>query len=244
MIRSLPRIRSGVSLKKGDLFETADYDQLSWRQSILKTVHQLTKFRTIPASVVDDLINAARRLDDSLPTRSEAIPEDAISPDDLPSAPNHWFRTPDCGSLLNHESRSHMPTDLVRYLFASTFTEREGRTPNLHDFDEAGLLPEHENVKGQSSKKDFADRFRVQLYDRPSTTIFSHISKDGHYFIHPDPTQCRSLTVREAARLQTFPDDYFFEGPRTDQYHQVGNAVPPLLALQLAKIVYEMICPA
>jgi DNA (cytosine-5)-methyltransferase 1 len=142
--------------------------------------------------------------------------------------------------LTSHEARGHMAPDLRRYFYAAVFAEQTGRSPKLADFP-AALLPEHNNVELGRTGKMFSDRFRVQLPDQVSTTITSHISKDGHYFIHYDPLQCRSLTVREAARLQTFPDNYFFAGPRTAQYHQVGNAVPPYLARQIASIVGEVL---
>ncbi|SNR35166.1 DNA cytosine methyltransferase [Puniceibacterium sediminis] len=142
--------------------------------------------------------------------------------------------------LDSHESRSHMPSDLRRYAFAASFASVTGKSPKLADFPRS-LLPDHANVEDGRAGKMFSDRFRVQLPDQPSTTVTSHISKDGHYFIHYDPRQCRSLTVREAARLQTFPDNYRFEGPRTSQYHQVGNAVPPYLARQIAAIIADVL---
>ncbi len=140
--------------------------------------------------------------------------------------------------IFNHSTRGHMKDDLKRYLFASAFASVRLQSPTLVDFPEA-ILPNHANVPRALETGHFADRFRVQLAEEPATTVTSHISKDGHYFIHPSPWQCRSLTVREAAALQAFPDDYFFCGPRTAQYVQVGNAVPPLLAEQIARVLAD-----
>jgi|SRR5579872_122714 len=151
-----------------------------------------------------------------------------------------WLHDARLGGVCNHISRSHMKADLWRYFFAACYASVHKQSPKLPQFP-TPLLPKHENVTGVD-KKDliFKDRFRVQVRSKPATTVTCHIGKDGHYFIHPDALQCRSLTVREAARLQTFPDNYLFAGPVTAQYQQVGNAVPPLLARQLAKIVLQL----
>jgi DNA (cytosine-5)-methyltransferase 1 len=144
----------------------------------------------------------------------------------------NWYYDPRLKGVLNHETRTHLKEDLMRYLFSALYLGKNGDFPKLRDYPK-WLLPMHKNAKGDK----FADRFRTQRPDQPATTITSHISKDGHYFIHYDPSQCRSLTVREAARIQTFPDNYYFCGTRTAQYHQVGNAVPPYLANQIGEIV-------
>jgi DNA (cytosine-5)-methyltransferase 1 len=155
-----------------------------------------------------------------------------------------WLAVPSFRGVIQHETRRHMASDLQRYLFASCFAQVFGITPKLHMFP-SDLLPEHVNAREASpGDTPFPDRFRVQCADMPSSTVVSHIAKDGHYYIHFDPSQCRSLTVREAARLQTFPDDYLFEGTRTQQYVQVGNAVPPYLARQMAAVVIDLVRPA
>jgi DNA (cytosine-5)-methyltransferase 1 len=173
-------------------------------------------------------------------SKSAALPRKASTPTDVGNACHpalaNWLKDDRLHVLLNNETRGHMRTDLARYLFAAIWAGHTSQSPKASTFP-ASLAPSH---RSWDSGK-FADRFRVQLRDQPSTTITSHISKDGHYFIHPDPSQCRSLTVREAARLQTFPDNYLFRGNRTQQYVQVGNAVPPFLAREIAGSLWDVL---
>jgi len=150
-----------------------------------------------------------------------------------------WFMAdPRMPGIVNHQSRSHLAEDVMRYAFAAAYAKKHGKSPTIFNFPKS-LRPKHKNLTRKNVP--FIDRFKVQVHNLPASTITSHISKDGHYFIHPDFKQARSLTVREAARIQTFPDNYRFEGPRTEQYKQVGNAVPPELAKKVAEVVYELL---
>ena len=220
-IGNLSPLRSGISRGRDDSGEWLATIASAARR--LATIYGRRKDRTLT-----DAFAAISRENSgpSLLRTSKNLPEGyGTSGDDL----LNWLERPALSALAQHESRGHMPSDLGRYLFASVFGATQGYSPKAEDFPLA-LRPEHQNWHSGV----FNDRFRVQLADKPSTTVTSHISKDGHYYVHPDPRQCRSLTVREAARLQTFPDDYLFLGNRTQQYVQVGNAVPPYLARQIA----------
>ncbi len=232
-IGGLPKLRSKLS-KRPDSQET-------WYQAVADEVDDLLHHAELESGELIVPLRATRQALFNAPKSSggeRVLKEQGQGITGIPSL-DAWYQDHKIKYWMSHDARSHMLSDLRRYAFASTFAEHYKYSPKGHQqFSLPGLAPAHKNW--ESGK--FSDRFRVQLAGLPATTITSHISKDGHYFIHYDPAQCRSLTVREAARLQTFPDNYYFEGNRTQQYHQVGNAVPPLLANKIAKTVYDIVC--
>jgi len=232
VLSDLPPLRSRLS--KGD---SADYWKLAVRQQA-KIILSEAK-RAGKRDIVEAMLTQMERLaNEALSIGGIRVPKSEPERENVPDPLKTWLEKEPMEFWLNHETRGHMPSDLGRYFFASTFADVHGRSPvGMRDFNLPSLAPNHKSWENGA----FADRFRVQCWDSVSKTITSHISKDGHAFIHPDPWQCRSFTVREAARIQTFPDDYFFEGGRTAQLHQVGNAVPPLLARQIAEKVYDLL---
>jgi DNA (cytosine-5)-methyltransferase 1 len=246
VIGKLPPVRSGINrsfhkyheievYKNGSpkrLYKNLNDSDAKWVQLISKQINKLKKWGEIPLNGLskgpanysngkgDEYLECFSSIENDHPLES-------------------WYLDPELNGVPNHESRSHLTQDLMRYMFAGLYVEKYGTFPRLQDYAKhhTDLIPDHANV--ESGK--FIDRFRVQMANKPATTVTSHISKDGHYFIHYDARQCRSLTVREAARIQTFPDNYLFRGSRTQQFHQVGNAVPPYLAYQIASIVYDVL---
>lgn len=233
VLDGMPKLRSGLS-------QSEDSEE-EWRRTIEKAMAQVL---ALPVSLPNDQFAIYRsKIKECLQAikngkaprhRNRTKPVGISSK--CPKTLRNWLMDTSLKSLPNNETRGHMPSDLARYFFAAIFGEIVGVSPKASHYP-AGLAPEHKNW----TTGKFADRFRVQLWNQPSTTVTCHISKDGHYFIHPDPLQCRSLTVRESARLQTFPDNYYFKGNRTQQYIQVGNAVPPFLAKQIAEALHSLL---
>ncbi len=136
--------------------------------------------------------------------------------------------------LTEHIARPNIDRD--RDIYKITIQKWNDGHQRLH-YDE---LPE--DLKTHKNRESFVDRFKIVEGDTNAChTMMAHISKDGHYFIHPDINQARSISVREAARIQSFPDNYYFEGSRTAAFMQIGNAVPPLLAEAIAKEIKHIL---
>lgn len=213
-IGDLPNLYAGVSSRK------------AWHST--DRVHHIVK-------AADDITKRLSEIQNAAPADFNILKFEKVVKSAAGSILKHHSSGAHGTMPLNHSPRTHMPDDLCRYFFCACWAAAYGSSPKSENFPEF-LFPNHLNF----SSGAFADRFRVQIAPQQAKTITSHIGKDGHYYIHPDPVQCRSLTVREAARLQTFSDDHFFMSSRTSQYQQVGNAVPPQLARQIAQSVFKI----
>jgi len=221
VLANMPRLRSGLS--KG-----VD-DQSNWQKIVKDSLNSASKVLNMdPKKILKKPLPASRG--------KKFTPAKITLSKDLPTKLRDWLLDTRLAGVIQHETRSHMNSDIERYVYVALFGFYRNQSPLISDFP-VHLLPAHKNV--HSGK--FVDRFKTQVKHLPSKTITSHIAKDSHAFIHFDPLQSRGLTVREAARIQTFPENYFFEGNRTEQYVQVGNAVPPFLARQIAEVVQEII---
>lgn len=133
--------------------------------------------------------------------------------------------------IINHIARNHQLSDIQLF-------------KEMNQGETAGDFITRSPNKAQKLIKykmhSFKDKYRKQSYKLPCTTVFAHLQKDGNRFIHP--TQARTISVREAARIQSFPDWIKFSGPLSQQYKQIGNAVPPLLSKNyIAQALYDLI---
>lgn len=142
-----------------------------------------------------------------------------------------YYRRENFNILTQHVARPNNKNDLEIYRIVA---DSKRRGINLMYNELPKELITHSNTNS------FLDRYKALNYDTVSHTVVAHIAKDGHYYIHPDINQNRSLSIREAARIQGFPDDYFFETSRTAAFLQIGNAVPPILAKKLAQSIFKI----
>jgi DNA (cytosine-5)-methyltransferase 1 len=235
VIDKLPKIRSAINreyadclvnnIRKRKYFKIED-SPAKWEEILNEYMNEIFSWNCI-FNNLSPLISPSENTGSEFLKATKTIAQDHPLYD--------WYIDKRLGGIINHISRAHLKQDLLRYLYLSIYNNKFNKILKVNEYKmhSEKLTPDHKNA----STGQFADRFRVQKLTEPASTITSHISKDGHYYIHYDYGQCRTLTVREAARIQTFPDNYLFCGTRTSQFHQVGNAVPPYLAFQLANIV-------
>ena len=178
VIGTMPPLRSGLS--SSDSLTT-------WQDTIHNARIKIKKAKLrLSNSQKQQLMNC---LDKAIPLNSDSLTltrksrQGADTLDSCPDTLREWILDSELNALLDHETRAHMEADLARYLFAACFSGALGCSPMSQDFPQT-LIPRHSNW----SSGKFSDRFRVQLPNKPASTVTSHISKDGHYYIHYDPS--------------------------------------------------------
>ena len=137
--------------------------------------------------------------------------------------------------LTLHLSRPLNAIDAEKYKMAVQMWLEDGKRIKNSDFPD--------EIRTINNTTSFLDRFKVVDLNGKCHTVVAHIAKDGHYYIYPSAKTIRSISVREAARIQSFPDNFFFEGSRSAMFKQIGNAVPPLMAFAIAKAITGLLCP-
>lgn len=222
---------------KGNVLDSKDFSVLQRRRRVI-FIGWRTEYRGLeypPFTPIEHDYTVSSLLDDLPPLNPGKGKDD---PQEFWGPPSEYLRKSGIRTsrdvLIQHRAREHNERDREIYRRVISIWDSEHRRIRYNE------LPEH--LKTHNNRKSFLDRFKVVAPDLKYTqSITAHISKDGHYYIHPDPGQARSITVREAARIQSFPDNYKFEGPRTSQYTQIGNAVPPLMAERIAGEIKKML---
>lgn len=194
---------------------------------------RIEKTHYAPDEVQNDKLKKYRTVKDAIYDLPKILPNEGK--EEIEFKPSNWndyleeIRSKDFNKLYNHIARNHNEKDRERYRILS---ENNWQLKQLNEI--RPDLVHHD-------PKHFGNRYTVQDFDLPGKTVVAHLYKDGNLFIHPDPNQERTFTVREAARVQSFPDDFKFVGARTHQFKQVGNAVPPLMARAIAKAIKDIL---
>lgn len=207
-------VRKDLNITPESIYSMIEKTHYSPDDELNKENQELKKYLTVKDAILD--------LPKLKPGEGEEVIE--YTPEKMTEYVRRLRRNVD-NKLFDHVARNHNPEDIERY---------KEMAKNLWSFRE--LLYNRPDLNHDNPRL-FGNSYVVQQWDKPSKTIIAHLYKDGNQFIHPDHLQSRTLTAREASRLQSFPDDFEFPVSRTQQYKQIGNAVPPLLAEAIAKAI-------
>jgi DNA (cytosine-5)-methyltransferase 1 len=209
---------------------------IGWKQDFIPNLPDFDNYLSLISGVVDNVL-------DDLPTIIAGGGVDKYT--NYAKETNVYLQNSHLRNgldiLTQHIARPQTEQDKQIYQFAVRKWDENQERLNYNDL--------AEELKTHKNRSSFTDRFKVVANNlSASHTVVAHIAKDGHYYIHPDITQNRSISVREAARLQSFSDDFYFEGVkesanRTAAFKQIGNAVPPLMSYEIATMLKEVLCP-